>query len=271
MSQYPIVSLSAPVARRQRAAHYGSVIRALAYRELKARYARSSLGWTWILIQPAVQMLVFALLRQILGIADSGGMHLVIFLYSALLPWNFVVSSVTNSAPSIFSNAALIKKMPVAREVFPLSAILAALVDFLAGQVVLVGLMAWFAVPVTVHLLWFPVLVAAAVLLSLAIGLLVAAIAPFRGDVRLAVPYAMQLWMFLTPLFYSTEGVPPGLRKVLMFNPAVGLVEGFRNVVGAGAAPELLPLAWTVAFSLIVLAVSWPLFRRLSQYFADMM
>jgi len=252
-------------------AAHGSVIQALVYRDLQARYARAGLGWSWIFLQPILQMVVFTVLRGILGIADSGGMSLVIFLYCGLLPWNFLTSSINGASPSIFGNAGLIKKTAIAREVFPVSAVLAALVDLCVGLMVLAALMAWFAVPVTWNLLWLPVLIGVAILLSLSIGLLAAAVAPFRGDVHLAIPHLTQMWMFLTPLFYSSDRVPSGLRSVLTFNPAVGLVEGFRNVVGAGTPPELLPLAWTVVFSLLTLVVSWPVFRRMSRYFADVL
>ncbi|MGQ9574284.1 MAG: ABC transporter permease [Thermoguttaceae bacterium] len=257
-------------ARGALAVHW-SVIAALVYRELKSRYARSRLGWAWIVLQPAMQMVVFTLLRSVLGLADSGGMHVVIFLYSALLPWNFVVNAINNSAPSIFSNAPLIKKTAVAREVFPLAAVLASLADFVVGLAILAGLMVWFAAPLTWNLLWVPVLAAVAVVLSVGIGLLVAAAAPFRGEVRLAIPHLTQLWMFLTPLFYSVDQAPAGLRRLLVLNPAAGLVQAFRNVIGAGAPPELGPLAWAAAFSLMLLAFSWPVFRHMSQYFADMM
>ena len=82
-------------------------------------------GWSWIVIQPVVQMAVFAVLRTALGIAEPGGMSLVIFLYSALLPWNFLTSLISNASPSIFGNASLIWNMAVVREVFPLSAVAA--------------------------------------------------------------------------------------------------------------------------------------------------
>jgi len=257
--------------RQERFLKYWSLLKALTYRDLRARYARSSLSWSWILIQPLFQMAVFTALRAVLGITESGNMNFVIFLYTAILPWNFIVTAVNTSGPAVFANGPLIKKMPISREIFVLSALMAALVDFFMGQIVLVAMMTYFAVPITWNLLWYPVLVLVAILLGLGVGLLVAAIAPFRGDVTLAIPYVMQLWMFMTPIFYSTEGMAPELRGILSFNPTVGLITGFRNVMGAGAAPDLLPLAWSAAFAVLLLALAWPFFRHMSQFFADMM
>jgi lipopolysaccharide transport system permease protein len=268
------VAFSLGVARLQqkgRFLRYWSLLKALTYRDLRARYARSTLSWSWILIQPLFQMAVFTALRAVLGITVSGNMNFVIFLYTAILPWNFIVTVVNTSGPAVFANGSLIKKMPISREIFVVSVISTSLVDFFMGQIVLVGMMTYFAVPVTWNLLWYPVLVGVAVVLGLAVGLLVAAIAPFRGDITLAIPYVMQLWMFLTPIFYSTEGIVPELRNILRLNPTVGLINGFRNVMGAGTAPDLLPLAWSAAFAVLLLAVAWPFFRHMSQYFADMM
>ena len=250
---------------------YWLLVRALVVRDLRARYARSALGWPWILIQPLLQMLVFVALRAIIGLSDAGGMNLALFLLAAILPWNMIVTTVTSSAPAILGNAALLKKLPVPRETFVLAAAVTALADFLAGFAILLVLMTVVGANVSWSLLWLPVLVAIALVMATAVALLVAAVAPFRSDLRLAVPFLMQVWFFLTPVFYSLEAVAPRLRTLLSLNPSVGLIGGFRNVLGTGTPPELGALAWSLGFSLLLLAVSWPFFRHMSRYFADMM
>ncbi len=263
--------VSVKLQEKNRIFRYWLLLRALVYRDLKARYARSSLGWVWILVQPLFQMVVFAALRSIIGLTDSSGMNFVMFLFTAILPWNFIATSINTSAPAIFANAALLKKMAVPREVFVLAAITTALVDFLMGIVILILMMTYFAVPITLNMLWFPVLLLLAVGFGLAIGLIVAAIAPFRGDIGLAIPYFMQLWFFMTPIFYSTDQMAPAIKTIISVNPAVGLITGFRNVLGAGLPPDLGPLAWSAIFIIVLLALAWPFFRHMAQYFADMM
>lgn len=257
--------------RRNASFHYWLLLRALVARDLRARYARTSLGWVWIVAQPLFQMVVYAALRAILGLSDTGGMNFVIFLYTAILPWNFIATAVNTSAPAVFANAALLKKMPVPREIFVLAAITTALVDLAMGLGVLAVLITLFNVPVTWHWLWLPALLALAAALALALGLIVAAITPFRGDAALLVPYLMQLWFFLTPVFYAVEAIAPPLRVAVGLNPMAGLISGFRNVLGAGLPPDLGLLAWTALFAVGLLAVAWPFFRRMAQYFADMM
>lgn len=250
---------------------YWLLLRALVVRDLRARYARASLGWVWIVVQPVFQMMVYTALRYILGLTDTAGMNFVVFLYAAILPWNFIVSAVNTSAPAVFANAALLKKMAVPREIFVLSAVLTALADFAVGLAVLTVLVTIFSVPVTWSLLWLPILLAVAVGMGLAVGLIVAAIAPFRGDISLLIPYLMQLWFFLTPIFYSIQALSPAVQFWINLNPVTGLIIGFRNVLGAGAAPDLGPLAWSALFTALLLALGWPFFRHMSQYFADMM
>lgn len=263
--------VSVRLQEKSRVFRYWLLLRALVYRDLKARYARSTLGWPWILIQPLFQMVVFAALRTIIGLTDSSGMNFVMFLFTAILPWNFIATSVNTSAPAVFANAALLKKMAVPREVFVLAAITTALVDFLMGMVILILMMTYFAVPITLNLLWFPILLLISVGFGLGVGLIVAAVAPFRGDVNLAIPYFMQLWFFMTPIFYSTDRLAPAIKAIISINPAVGLITGFRNVLGAGLPPDLGPLAWSAGFTIVLLALAWPFFRHMAQYFADMM
>lgn len=250
---------------------YWLLLRALVVRDLRARYARTSLGWAWIIAQPLFQMVVYAVLRSILGLSDTSGMNFVIFLYTAILPWNFIATAVNTSAPAVFANAALLKKMSVPREIFVLAAITTAVVDLGMGLGVLAVLITVFNTPVTWHWLWLPALLALAVLLALALGLIVAAVTPFRGDAAFLVPYVMQLWFFLTPVFYSVDVIAPAIRPVVGLNPVAGLVTGFRNVLGAGLPPDLGLLAWSAVFTLLLLGVAWPFFRHMAQYFADMM
>lgn len=255
---------------RDQVSRFLTLLRALTYRDLKARYARSTLGVVWIFLQPLFQVAVFSVLRVILGLS-GGGMNFVLFLYSAILPWNFVSNTINACAPAVFANASLIKKMSVPREVFLLSTALANLADFLMGTLVLGGMMLVFRVPLTWNLLWFPVLILVAIVLALSLGFLLAAIAPFRGDVLMATPYFIQLWFFLTPIFYSAEAITGGGWTLYNVNPAVGVVVGFRNVLGAGQPPDLGALAWSAVVAVLLLAVTWPFFRHMSQHFADMM
>jgi ABC-type polysaccharide/polyol phosphate export permease len=258
------------MSRWEEVTRFWTLLKALTYRDLRARYARAALGWIWIFLQPLIQIMVFSILRMALGIS-SGGMSYVVFVGSAIVPWNFISASIINSGAAIFNNASLIKKMSVPREVFLFSNVLTYLADFLMGCLILLGMMLYFHTPITIHLLWFPALVLVAALLALSLAFLLAAIVPFRGDVLLATPYIIQIWFFLTPVFYAPDGITGTWRTLYNMNPAVGIVLGFRNVIGSGLSPDLISLAWSTLFAVILLCITWPFFRHMSRYFADMM
>ncbi len=243
---------------------------ALVMRELKGRYRRSLLGPAWAIIQPLFYMVIFTFLRGVLDIS-SEGVPYVIFTYSALVPWTFFSNAVTRCGPSISSNAGLLKKIAISREVFPLSGVVTSLVDFFISSLILIGMMIWFKVPVGVSLLWLPVLVLLTGLLALGVGFGVAAVGTYKHDIIFAVPFFMQFWLLATPIMYPLGKVPERWQSLYILNPMVGLIEGFRATIIRGTAPDLGLLLVSLLGIALVWLVAWPLFRYMSQYFADVL
>jgi len=136
---------------------------------------------------------------------------------------------------------------------------------------VLAALMVWFKVSVGWNLIWLPVLIAVMTLSAFSVGLLLAGLGTFRKDFTFATPFLTQAWLFVTPVIYPMSTVPDQWRSLYMLNPMVGIVEGFRNVLLKASSPPLEPLATSAAMTAVLLAVCWPMFRRLSAYFADVL
>jgi lipopolysaccharide transport system permease protein len=243
---------------------------ALVCREITTRYRRSILGPLWAIIQPLVLMLVFTLLRGVINI-PSEGVPYVIFSYSALVPWTFFTSSINRCGPSILSNGSLIKKIDMPREVFPLSAIATSFFDFMMSGIVLAGMMIYFKVPLTIMLLWLPILLLTTSILAFGIGMFIASVGCFKRDIIIATPFLAQIWLFATPVIYPSSSVPAKWIWLYKINPMVGIIEGFRNVLVKGQGPNLELLSLSLVITLFVLLFSWPLFRWLSQYFADVL
>ncbi|MFH0873190.1 MAG: ABC transporter permease [bacterium] len=241
---------------------------ALWSRDVKARYRKSILGPAWALIQPLVYMVIFTLLRGVVRFS-SEGIPYPIFTFAALVPWTFFSNAVVSSAPSVIMNASIIKKIALPREIFPLSAVVTALFDLLMSGLVLAGLMIYYHIRVGWALLWLPALVALTALLAFGVGMFLAAFGTFKRDLVMAAPFLMQFWLFLSPIVYPLSQVPGKWRDLYMLNPMVGLIEGFRNVLLRAQSPSLEPLAWSALMTLAALAITWPLFRWISQYFAD--
>jgi len=224
----------------------------------------------WAFLQPLILMILFNMLRGIVNI-PSDGIPYVLFSYTALVPWTFFTNSISSCGPCIINNAEVIKKIALPREVFPLAAVVATLFDFAMSSIVLAGMMVWFRVPVGWSLLWIPVLVTIMAITAFAVGSLLAGLGTFRRDFTFATPFLTQAWLFVTPVIYPLSTVPENWRSLYMLNPMVGIVEGFRNVLIKGTAPPLEPLVMSVVITGVLVAVCWPMFRKLSEYFADVL
>ena len=241
---------------------------ALVYRDIAARYRRSMLGPLWAILQPLILMIVFSLLRGVLDI-PSEGMPYILFSYAGLLPWTFFSKAISGCGASILSNASIVKKIALPREVFPLAAIVIAFFDFLMAGLVMAGMMIFYRVPVGWSLLWLPALCLNAGLLAFAVGMALASMGTFRRDFIIATPFLLQVWLFATPVVYPLSSVPERWQSFYSLNPMVGIIEGFRAVLLKAETPSLGPLGWSVLMTLVVLALAWPFFRWVSRYFAD--
>lgn len=258
----------APYNKKHKRERFVGLLWALVARELKCRYRRSLLGPAWAIIQPLVYMVVFNFVKGVVSIS-SEEMPYSLFVYSALVPWTLLTNAVTRCGPSIYQNSSIIKKASVPKEVFPLAAVVISVCDFLISATILIAMMIWFRVPVTMSLIWVPVLLLMCALLALALGMAVAALGTFRRDIIFAVPFLMQFWLLISPVMYPLSQVPDKWQKYYFVNPAVGIIEGFRTVVVKGLPPDLGLLALASLGICLIWVVAWPLFRCTSKYFAD--
>jgi lipopolysaccharide transport system permease protein len=245
-----------------------NLLGALVIKEIKGQYRRSFLGPAWALLQPLFYMVIFTFIRGVLKIS-SEGIPYVLFTYSALVPWTFFSNAITRCGPSVLQNAGIVKKMNLPRLVFPTAAVSTSLFDLLMSGIILIGMMFWFHVPISWSILWLPVLILLIALLALGIGMLIAAVGTYKRDIVFATPFLMQFWLLATPIMYPLNSVPERWQKIYMLNPMVGLLEGFRGVLVKGFPPELSLLLVSVLGIGVIWVIAWPLFRVMSQYFAD--
>jgi homopolymeric O-antigen transport system permease protein len=265
------IQIAGPRAGRSvRAARFLNLLVALVSRDIRTRYRRSALGPAWAILQPLILMVLFNMLRGFVDIA-SDGVPYVIFSYSALVPWTFFSNAVSFCGPSVYANAAVLKKIVLPREVFPLAAVVAALFDLGMSSIVLLGMMVWFHVRPTWALLWLPVLVLLTAALAFGVGMVIAALGTYKRDFIFATPFLMQFWLYATPVIYPLSAVPEKWRVLYMLNPMVGVIEGFRNVLLHGTAPPAAALLVGAAAACAILAVAWAAFRWVAQYFADVL
>jgi homopolymeric O-antigen transport system permease protein len=240
----------------------------LVWRDLKVRYKQTAFGAAWAILQPVLLMLVFsAFLGRIEGIGASG-IPYPLFALSGLVPWTLFSQSLTSASNSLVNSQNLIAKVYFPRLLLPLSAVASHIIDFLiAAAVLLVAILLFGRVP-PLTFLWVPLLGMCAVVVALAVGLWLAAINVRYRDVKYAIPFLIQLWLFASPVAYSSDLVPRQLRAIFALNPMTGVIEAFRWVTVGGAKPDATILV-SAAATLVILVGGFAYFRRVERSFAD--
>jgi len=252
---------------------YRELLYFLVWRDIKVRYKQSLLGIAWILIQPIVTILVFSgLFSRLLGV-PSGGVPYPIFLYSALLPWQYFAGSLTRSSTSLVGSAHLITKVYFPRLVIPISGVLSGLVDFAVAFVVLAALMLYYRIVPTAAIIYLPLFLLLAMLTALGFGLWLSALNVRYRDINHLVPFVVQTWMYVTPVIYSSTLIPERYRWLLALNPMTGVVEGFRSALLGNYLQDVSPpgllFPISAAITLIILATGLYFFRGTERTFAD--
>lgn len=266
MSHY----LNPAISQRSQIRRFFSLAVALTGRDLRARYRRSLLGPLWAILQPFLLMVVFTGLSSVLNVA-SDDIPYAIFSYSVLVPWAFFANIVSRAGPSILSNANIIKKIRVARELFPLVAIMTAGFDALMAGIILGAMMLWYAVPITSALLWLPILFIMTGIFGACVGMFFASLGVYQRDFLQVSGFVLQLWLYATPIIYPLSQIPERWRGLYQLNPMVGILEAFRSILAQGQTPDLGLLAWSLPGILLAVLIAWPLFRYASRYFADVL
>jgi lipopolysaccharide transport system permease protein len=242
----------------------------LIWRDVKVRYKQTFLGVLWALLQPMAMMLVFALfLGRYAHVPSNGAPYALMFL-AALVPWQLFAHAVGGASDSLVTNEQLVTKVYFPRMIVPASAVGAAGVDYVIGLGVVAAALAWYRVTPTPALLLLIPLTILAGLASFGVGLGLAALNVRYRDVRHAVGFVLQLWMFLTPVVYPMSVVPPRFRLLYALNPMAGIVEGVRwSLLHPKTSFPIRELGVSIVTTLLILAVAVIYFRRMEDSFAD--
>ena len=241
----------------------------LMWRDIKVRYKQTALGAAWAVIQPLVTMIIFTYFFGKLAKVPTDGVPYPIFFYTGLLLWTFFSNGVNSGANSLIGNSNLITKVYFPRLIIPSAAIGAGLFDFAIASVLLIGLLIYYDFPVTWGYLMLLPIVALTTLLALGVGIWFSALNVKYRDVRYALPFLIQMWLFVSPIIYPSSLVPEEWRWAMWLNPVTGIVEAFRASL-FGRPFHWGPLAYSAVFSLVMLAYASYAFRRMERSFAEL-
>jgi lipopolysaccharide transport system permease protein len=248
---------------------YRELLYFLVWRDLKVRYRQTAFGALWAVIQPLMLMVVFTLfLGRVNGIGPTGVAYPV-FAFTALVPWTLFAQSIIGSSSSLVDASNLIQKVYFPRLLLPIAAVGSYLIDFAIALVVLGMLMVYFGAVPGISALWIVPLTGLALGAAAAVGIWLSAINVRYRDVRYAVPFVVQVWLFASPVAYSANLVPTEWRAIYEFNPMAGVIEGFRWALLGQTAPPLAAVGISTAVTGILLIGGLAYFRRVERTFAD--
>jgi ABC-type polysaccharide/polyol phosphate export permease len=240
----------------------------MALRDVRVRYKQAVFGIGWAVFQPLAGVLVFTIVFRRLADVQSDGLPYPVFAFVGLLAWNYTSGAVIKATQSLVSNASLVTKVYFPRLLVPLAAVLPGLLDLAVSLPVLAVLYVGYDARPGWAVLTLPLWVAAAVVVALSVGLLLAALNVRYRDVNQAISLAVQLWLFLSPVAYPTSTVPEAWRPLYALNPMVGIIDGFRWCLLRGPAPGVWSLL-SAAVTLLLLGAALVYFQRTERRFAD--
>ena len=247
---------------------YRELLYFLMWRDIKVRYKQTVLGAAWAILQPLVMMIVFTFFFSKLARIPTEGIPSAPFYYTGLVAWIFFSNAALSGANSLLGNTNLITKVYFPKLIIPSAAVGAGLVDLAIASALLLLLLIYYGFVFTWNLLLLAPLSILLTALALAMGILFSALNTKYRDVRYALPFFLQVWMFVSPVIYPISLVPEQWRWVISINPMTAIIEGFRASL-FGRPANWWGLGYCAVCALVLLAVAAYLFRRMERSFAE--
>lgn len=248
--------------------HYKYLLLQLTQREIKARYKQSFVGYAWVVLNPLAQILVYTFVFSQVFRFPTNNVPYIIFLYAALLPWNFLHATISSATNGLVENAPLLRKVAFPREIIPYSISVAKILDLFVAGIVFIIFLFLFKVPLASSaILFFPLFIVQ-LLLTTGVSLFLSAANLFYRDVQYLTNLVLMLWMYMTPIVYPLSLVPAKYIWLYKLNPMVGIVEGYRSAL-FGYPFETTIIWWSVGVSVVIFFFGFIVFKKLEKVFAD--
>lgn len=247
---------------------YRDLLFFLVWRDIKILYAQTILGFAWALLNPLLQILIFTLVFGRIAKVQTDSIPYVLFCSVAVVPWTYMSQALTQSSQSLILGQQILSKVYFPRELFPLTPVLATLVDFAISLVILLVLMAYYKIAPTWSLLFLPLFILMMICIPAGLGMLLSSLAARFRDVKFATRFAITLLMYSAPIVYSASTLSHTKRLIYSLNPLVGVIEGFRSCLLGSEIPWMYILPG-MATTVIILAVSILYFKKTEWIFAD--
>ena len=240
----------------------------LVWRDIKVQYAQTILGFGWAILQPLIQIVVFSIIFGRIAQVPSDGFPYLLFSTTAIIPWIYMSSVMSQSSQSLVTNQSMMSKVYLPRLLYPLTPVFAKLLDFFISIMILIAVMLYYSVTPTWNLLFFPLFMAMMIAFPAAMGMWLSSLAIRYRDVRFAMQYIIQMLMYTAPIVYSAASIPDSYRFFYSLNPLVGVTEGFRATLLGTEIPWLFVLPG-IFTTVVLLAGGAFYFKRMERIFVD--
>ncbi len=241
----------------------------LTLRDVKVRYKQTAIGVLWAILQPVLTTAIFTLIFSQFARFDSLQVPYPMFALSGLLLWLFINTAITTASNSLVNNTNLVTKIYFPRLIVPVAATLSGLIDLALGFLLLVGLMIYYDVALSWQIVFAPLFIILAITLALSFGTLFSALNVRFRDVKFALPFTLQIWMFVSPIFYPSSILSEKWRLLFALNPLTGILEGFRASLFGGEL-DWFAVGISIVLTIILVFLSLFVFKRMEDDFADL-
>lgn len=240
----------------------------LVWKDIKVKYKQTALGVAWVVLQPLIGMLLFTLLFGKVAKLPSDGLPYPVFYFSSLLSWTYFSTALIMASNSVISNTSLITKVYFPRILLPAASAIGSLLDLAIASVIMIGLLVYYEVPLNFGLALVPLVLGLLVIFTIGVGQLLAALNVNYRDIKHALPFVVQLWMFASPVVYPMSMVPENYRWLVSLNPIAGIIEATRALIAGRPVPwEWLGLSSMM--TVVIFSFGLWYFQRTARRFAD--
>lgn len=240
----------------------------MVWRDIKVLYAQTVLGFSWAILQPLIQIVIFTIVFGKVAKIPTDGIPYVLFSTVAIIPWTYMSSAMTQSSMSLVSGQGMLGKVYFPRILFPITPVLTKLVDFAISLVIIIAVMVYYQIAPTWQFLYIPFFILMMMMVPMSIGLWLSALSIRYRDVKFANQFAIRMLMYSAPVVYSASTIPEAYRFVYSLNPLVGVIEGLRSCM-LGLEIQwiyILPGIGTLCFLLVTGMIY---FKRMEKVFVD--
>lgn len=248
---------------------FKEMIKSWTRKELRTRYKGSFLGFLWTFVNPLLQLIVYSIIFPL--ILRINQENYAMFMFVALIPWNFFTTSIQGACGLIVGNSSLVTKVYFPREILPISFALSGMMNMIFSYAIVFPMLAIFRIPFTWNILWLPLLIVTQTILCMGIALLFSSINVFFRDLEYFIGVALMALYFLTPIMYSLSSMPEKMRWILRLNPMTNYVELYRDVTFYGVGLDLSLYGITLLYSVLIFIVGYIVFGKLQRKFTEIL